>query len=146
MTVHRGRSLIGSWGLLFAAWVIALASALGALFIGEVMGQTPCVLCWYQRAFSFPLAIVLAVACLRPDTDGWVYALPLAIIGWLLAGYHLLLFVGVIPKAIEPCGAGPSCSGADMTIFGGVPIPLLSLVAFTAIILLLAIHRKRAAA
>ena len=42
---------------------ILTASALGALFIGEVMGQTPCVLCWYQRAFSFPLAIVLAVAC-----------------------------------------------------------------------------------
>src|SRR3546814_3057477 len=31
-----------AWRLLFAAWSIALAATLGALFIGEVMGQRPC--------------------------------------------------------------------------------------------------------
>ena len=37
-----------AWVPLFAAWTTALASTLGALFIGEVMGQTPCDLCWHQ--------------------------------------------------------------------------------------------------
>ena len=46
---------------LYLAWLVALASTLGALFIGEVLGQTPCVLCWFQRAFMFPLAIVLGL-------------------------------------------------------------------------------------
>ena len=41
------------------AWVIALAASLAVLFIGEVLGQTPCLLCWFQRAFMFPLAIVV---------------------------------------------------------------------------------------
>lgn len=54
----------GGWGFLFAAWVTSLLSTFGALFIGEVMGQTPCLLCWYQRAFMFPLTVILAVACL----------------------------------------------------------------------------------
>src|SRR3546814_1931213 len=71
-----------AWRLLFAAWSIALAATLGALFIGEVMGQRPCTLCWHQRAFMFPLAVVLAVACFRSDPQAWRYALPLAGIGW----------------------------------------------------------------
>jgi len=130
---------------LFAAWGIALAATLGAIFIGEIMGQTPCLLCWYQRAFMFPLAIVLAVACLRSDSGAWLYALPLAVIGWLVAGYHLLVYVGVFSEAVTPCRAGGvPCSGANMTILGSIPIPLLSIGAFTAIVVLLVIFRKRA--
>jgi len=43
---------------LYLAWLIALTATLGALFIGEVMGRTPCVLCWYQRIAMFPLALI----------------------------------------------------------------------------------------
>lgn len=130
---------------LLAAWLVALSATLGALFIGEVMGQAPCNLCWFQRAFMFPLALLLMVACLSGDFGVWRYALPLAGIGWLVALYHLLLFSGVIPEEIKPCGAGPSCSSADTVIFSWVPIPALSLAAFTAIIGLLDLVRRRSA-
>ena len=96
----------GLWGLLLLAWAIALLSTLGALFIGEVMGQAPCVLCWFQRAFMFPLAVVLAVACYFSDFGVWRYALPLAVSGWLIALWHSFLYAGVIPESIEPCGQG----------------------------------------
>lgn len=132
----------GAWALLFSAWIVAVLASLGALFIGEVMGQAPCVLCWFQRAFMFPLAVVLGVATYLSDPRVWRYALPLAVIGQLLAFYHLLLYVGVLPKSVEPCGAGPSCSDADMTVLG-VPIPLLSLAAFAAIAVLLFLSRRR---
>ena len=46
---------------LWLAWVIALFSSFSVLFIGEVLGQTPCALCWFQRAFMFPLVIVLGL-------------------------------------------------------------------------------------
>jgi disulfide bond formation protein DsbB len=132
------------WPLLFAAWLISFLSSLAALFIGEVMGQAPCVLCWFQRSFMFPLALVLLVAALRSDAKVWRYALPLAASGWLVAGFHTLQYAGVIPKALEPCSeTGPSCSGAAMTILGGIPIPLLALGAFTAIIVLLTLIRRR---
>lgn len=65
----------------------------------------------------FPLAIMLAVAAFRSDSSVWIYAMPLAVGGWLIAGFHTLLNAGIIPEAIEPCGVGPSCSSADMTIF-----------------------------
>ncbi|KAA0695270.1 disulfide bond formation protein B [Halopseudomonas laoshanensis] len=132
------------WGLLLAAWLLAVAATLAALFIGEVMGKTPCVLCWFQRIFMFPLAVMLTIACYRADFTVWLYALPLTVIGWGFALYHSLVFVGVIPEALKPCSAGTSCSGADMLIFGSVPLPLLSLAVFTAIVLLLAMIRRRA--
>jgi disulfide bond formation protein DsbB len=121
------------WALLFIAWVVALVGSLAVLFIGEVMGQAPCVLCWFQRAFLFPLAVVLAIATFRSDYAVWRYALPLAVIGWMVAAYHVLLYAGVLPKGIEPCGQGPSCTDAAMTVFGVVPIPALSLAAFSLI-------------
>jgi disulfide bond formation protein DsbB len=132
------------WGLLLTAWLLALVSSLSAIYIGEVLGQAPCVLCWFQRAFMFPLAVILAVACYYSDLNVWRYALPLAVIGSLFALAHSLLYVGLIPEPIQPCTAtGPSCSGAGMTIFGGLPLPFLSLAIFVAIIILLLEIRRR---
>jgi disulfide bond formation protein DsbB len=137
------RPVEASWSLVFSAWLVALAASLGALFIGEVMGQLPCNLCWYQRAFMFPLVIILAVASFNGDCGGWRYGLPLTAIGALIAGFHSLTYAGLLPTAIQPCGEGPSCSSADMTIFGGLPLPYLSLVAFLGIAALLILARRR---
>ncbi len=134
------------WLYLFAAWVVALIATLGALFIGEVMGQVPCTLCWYQRIFMFPLAIILAVACYHSDLAVLRYALPLAAAGWLFAAYHMLLYARVIPETLTPCSAtGPSCASADMSILGGMPLPLLSVIAFSTIVGTLALTLRRPA-
>ena len=133
------------WLYLFIAWVVAVAASLGALFIGEVVGQAPCSLCWHQRAFMFPLAILLAVASYRGDAGAWLYALPLAAIGMAIAGFHSLLYAGFIPEGIQPCSQGPSCASADMTILGMLPLPYLSLAAFLAIAVALIGSRPKAA-
>ncbi|GAB3554795.1 disulfide oxidoreductase [Noviherbaspirillum agri] len=122
-----------TWPLVFTAWLIAAASMLGALFLGEIMGYAPCVLCWYQRIFMFPLAFVLAVGLFPHDTRVWRYALPLSIVGWSVAVYHLLLIEGVIPEAMTPCRQGVPCSQVEVEWLGFVTIPLLSVAAFTAI-------------
>ncbi len=122
---------------LFLAWVVALVASLAVLFVGEVLGQTPCVLCWFQRAFMFPLAIILGIAFCLSDTRVWRYSMPLAAIGGLIAAYHTLLYFGVFPETIQPCTAnGPSCTDAGMVVLG-LPIPLLALLAFGTIFALL---------
>lgn len=125
---------------LYAAWLFSLSATLGALFIGEVLGQTPCALCWYQRIAMFPLAWILGVACLTNDRRvGW-YALPLALIGAFIALWHSLLYAGIVKEALVPCQrTGPSCTDSAMLTFSGLPIPYLSLVCFTAIIFFLSI-------
>ena len=126
------------------AWFMALVASLAVLFFGEVLGQTPCVLCWFQRAFMFPLAVILGIASYRSDPSVSFYALTLAIIGGLIAAYHSALFAGLITAPITPClQSGPSCTDDNMMIFGGVPLPLLSLGAFATIaLILIAINRR----
>ena len=128
--------------LILAAWALALGSTMAVLFIGEVLGQRPCNLCWFQRAFMFPLAVILTVAAWRSDAEVWRYAVPLAAGGAAIAAYHVALYVGLVPAPIVPCSAtGPSCTDDGMLVLG-IPIPALALAAFAAIgFLLLPLRR-----
>lgn len=108
-------------------------SSLAALFLGEVMGYTPCVLCWYQRIAMFPLVLVLAAGLFPLDLRVVRYALPLALAGWGLALFHLALTAGWIPESIRPCQQGVPCSDTQVAWLGFVTIPLLSVLAFSLI-------------
>ena len=131
------------WLLVFAAWLLAAVATLGALFMSEVMALAPCVLCWYQRICMFPLVLVLALGLFPFDARVVRYALPLAVIGALIALLHLLLMAGIVPEAAVPCRQGIPCKTAQITWLGFITIPLLSAVAFSGIAaLLVAAHFK----
>lgn len=131
------------WPYLLSSWLLALVSTLGALFFSEVMDFVPCVLCWYQRIAMFPLVLMLGIGTYRDDPHCIRYALPLAMVGWLLAVYHCLLYAGLIPTGLQPCGAAGSCAKIDLALAGFITIPLLSFAAFSIIVLLLlAAHRQ----
>jgi len=136
-SADHGVKHAGEWALGFSAWLIASAATLGALFFGEVMELPPCSLCWYQRVFMFPMALILPFALFPFDRNVVRAVLPLAGIGGLLASAHVLLVAGIIPERIAPCQQGVPCSETVIEWFGFVTIPLLSLVAFTAIGVLL---------
>lgn len=130
------------WLWVFLAWLVALFSTLGALFLGEVMGVLPCVLCWYQRIAMFPLVVILALGLLPFDARCVRYALPLAVAGWAIALYHSLLYWGVVPKDLVPCGEGTSCTDVKAELYGFISVPLLSLIAFSLIVIFLSIVKK----
>ena len=139
---HTASSQDRHWTALFLAWLIALASMLGAIFLGEVVGIAPCVLCWYQRIAMFPLVVVLAIGLLPFDYRSVRYALPLALAGWAIALYHCLLYWGIIPKDLVPCGEGASCTDIKADLYGFISVPLLSLTAFSIILVLLLTVKK----
>ena len=74
--------------LIFICWLIAMAALFGSLFFSEVMGLKPCVLCWYQRIFIYPLAVLFLVGLFHLDRSVVRYTLPLAAIGLGFAIYH----------------------------------------------------------
>jgi disulfide bond formation protein DsbB len=137
----RERSPDAAWMLVFACWAIAALSTLGALFFSEIMNLPPCVLCWYQRVFMFPLALILPFGLFPFDARVVRFTLPLAVAGWLVSAFQVLLVAGWIPEGIKPCMQGVPCSEVQIEWLGFVNIPLLSFIAFTTMnALLVAAH------
>jgi len=130
------------WNVLFLGWLIASASTLGSLFFSHVMEFAPCVLCWYQRIFLFPLVLILAAGLFPFDRKVVKFALPLAIAGWLTALYHNLLYAGIIPESIQPCSRGVSCTEEYIELFGLLSIPMLSFLSFSTVAALLIILKR----
>lgn len=132
-----------NWTLIFLCWVIASVSVLGSLFFSAIMSYTPCVLCWYQRIFMFPLVLIFLVGMFPTDKNVVRYALPIVCIGWAIALYHLLLYSGIIPQEIQPCSQGVSCTETYLDLFGFITIPMLSFMSFSVILALLLILKRR---
>lgn len=116
--------------LLYIAWFCALAGTVTSLYFSEVLKFAPCELCWIQRICLYPLTVILLIAMLRRDYKVYLYALPLTIIGGLVAFYHVLLNAGVIAENLAPCRLGVSCTTKYFEFFGFINIPFLSLMAF----------------
>ena len=138
-----GQNKQDGWYLLFGCWLIASVATLGSFLLDKALGIEPCSLCWYQRIFMYPLVPVLLVGLLPLDRRVTRYALPLAILGWMTALYHLLMYAGIIPEALQPCGTGPSCVQDHLALFGFISVPMLSLFSFSVIIALLLLFMKR---
>lgn len=126
-----------AWLFAFGAWLLASMATLGALFFGEIMRLPPCSLCWYQRVFMFPLALILPFGLFPFSRRVLLAALPLPCIGGAIAAFQTLLVAGIVPKRLEPCTQGVACSESVIQWFGFVTIPLLSFVAFVLISLFL---------
>ncbi len=140
---ETGRPSDPDWAILFACWLLVAMATLGSLFFSEVMELPPCSLCWAQRIFMFPLAIILLVGLLPFDPGVVRYALPLAATGGAIALYHLLLQVGLIPESAAPCRRGVSCADAQLEVLGFLSIPMLSLLVFASVTGLLLLLRRR---
>ena len=123
------------------SWFIAFSGMVGSLFFSEVMLLPPCVLCWYQRIALYPLIVIIAVGIVRRDAGFKYYALPLALVGLLIAVYHNLLYYGVIPETISPCAEGVPCNAVQIELAGFITIPLMGLAAFAAITACLLLYR-----
>ncbi|MDH5613142.1 MAG: disulfide bond formation protein B [Gammaproteobacteria bacterium] len=129
--------------LIFTCWLIATTATLGSLFFSEVMGLKPCVLCWYQRIFMYPLVVIFLVGLFPLDRSVFRYAFPIALIGLGFAVYHYLVYSGYIPENLQPCDKDASCAEINLELFGFITIPMLSILSYTAIIVLLLIFRNR---
>jgi disulfide bond formation protein DsbB len=128
--------------LLYIAWIIAVASMAGSLYFGEILGLTPCVLCWYQRIAMYPLVLIIGVGIIKKDKNFYYYALPLSVAGGAIAFYQNLLYYSVIPERLLPCTFGVSCVTRYVQLLGFIDIPLLSLFSFIIITATLLIHKN----
>lgn len=134
---------IPGWNILFLAWLLTISASLASIFFSAVMQLPPCVLCWYQRIFLFPLVFIFTTGLIFCDRSVVRYALPLAGAGWLVALYQNLLIYKIVPESIKPCSQGVSCTEKYFDIFGFLTIPMLSFLAFTIILVLVYTFNRR---
>jgi disulfide bond formation protein DsbB len=120
--------------LLYLAWIISLVAMLGSLYFSEVMHLPPCVLCWYQRIFLYPLVLLIPIGLWRGDKHLPYYVLALSAIGGAISLFHNLLYYRILPESAAPCAAGISCTTKLIEWFGFITIPFLALTAFILII------------
>jgi len=127
-----------SWGKSIAFFIgdnsmklgilVVLFAVLGSLFYSNIAGFTPCVLCWWQRVFIFPILVVLLVGFLKKNNSAFMFVFPLALLGALVALYQSYVYLG--GSSILPCTAeGGECGRVYVLAFGYITIPLMSLTA-----------------
>ncbi|SFS64607.1 disulfide oxidoreductase [Marininema halotolerans] len=128
---------------LYLAWLVALLALCGSLYFSEVAGFVPCKLCWVQRIFMYPLALILGIASYRGDRGIIAYTLPMSVLGGSVSLFHYLEQKVPGFASVAPCTQGVPCSSDYINWLGFITIPLLALVAFVMISILLWFGRER---
>lgn len=125
------------------AFIVALTATLGSLFYSDIAKFTPCILCWFQRIFMYPQAILLGIAAYKRDYGIKVYATALSLVGGAISVLHY--YEQITYNPLIPCasvGYSVSCTERFVMTYGYITIPLMALTAFALIIFLLNLPRK----
>lgn len=125
----------------YLAFGIALIAMLSSLYFSEVLHYPPCVLCWYQRIFMYPIVLILGVGIYFRERFVYRSVLLLSSIGLLISVYHNLLYYKILPESAAPCTLGVSCTTQFIEWFGFVTIPFLSGLAFALIIICMLLYK-----
>lgn len=134
--------MLSKKSILYLAWIISLVSTLVSLYFSEVLRFAPCVLCWWQRIFIYPIVLILPVGILTKDKNIWVYILPLSVLGLLVSIYQNLLYYNILPQIFSSCTIGVSCTARFIQVLGFLDIPQLSFIAFTLITIAMLIYKR----
>lgn len=131
---HKLLEFLNSHVILFA-FIVALVAMSGSLTYSELVGYQPCEFCWFQRILMYPQVLILGLALLRKDRNVWIYSAGLSVIGVLIAAYHYILQLGYVPAICSATGAAVSCAQTPFFEFGYITIPMMSITAFSMILL-----------
>jgi len=124
------------------ALAVASFSVLASLYYSEIVGFVPCTFCWYQRAILFPQVFILAYALWRHSSRAMNYTLTLSVGGFFLGLYQY--YGQMFDASALPCPAGElvsSCATRYFLEFGYITIPMMSLTAFAALVVILMIGK-----
>lgn len=132
-----------SKNILLFGFILTTFGTIASLFYSEVAHLVPCSLCWYQRLFLFPQAILFGIAYIRKDRNILDYSIVLTSIGLLIGAYHILVQLGFSLPVPCSVNALTSCATKNFTYYGFVTIPVMSFTAFASLLLLLIIAKVK---
>jgi Disulfide bond formation protein DsbB len=124
------------------ATAVALGCMLGSLYMSEIANFKPCRLCWVQRGFMYPAAVLLLVGLLA--NRRWLFgriALVLAALGLPVSIFHR------VEEAVggfgNVCEIDNPCSLKWIEEYGFVTIPTMAGIGFASIIVFVLLSADR---
>ncbi len=131
LVMPRLRPLVAEFGLVIAA-LVAIGATSGSLYFSEVANFTPCEMCWVQRIFMYPLALILPIAAVRRHRDVIPYAMVIAGVGLGFSIYHTQLQLR--PDQSTSCDLANPCSAKWVDALGFATIPMMAGLSFVLIL------------
>lgn len=131
---QKKKNKLSKYSLLFKEnaltflFIVASVATMGSLFLSEVAQFVPCKLCWWQRIFMYPTALISLIALIRNDKKIAIYILPLSLIGGAISIYHYVM--QLFPNLLECSEEVAKCSTIQFAEYGYITIPLMALTAF----------------
>jgi len=123
-------------------FLISFAALAGSLIYSNIVGFPPCELCWIQRIFIYPQPLLALVSFWRKEKLVVFYALPLSILGGLVALFQSLTDWG-IGGSLLPCTAtGGACARVYVMEYGYITIPVMALTTFIYLLVVSWIYKK----
>ncbi|OGG79198.1 hypothetical protein A3A39_04955 [Candidatus Kaiserbacteria bacterium RIFCSPLOWO2_01_FULL_54_13] len=130
-------SFLRKWGL-WLGFIFSLGGVILSLYY-DSLGFPACALCWWQRAFLYPQAVLFALALWKKDAKVADYSIALSAFGAVVALYQHYLQMGGGP--LIPCPATVTeaidCSVRFFFEFGYITFPLMSATLFAFLIVLM---------
>jgi disulfide bond formation protein DsbB len=130
------------YGLL-AIFILSTLAVAGTLIMQYAGNLQPCLFCWYQRVFMYPIPVISLIAILKVKniSDVADYIMALSVFGFAIALYQHLL--QVLPSgALIPCDATDDCAIRSVFEFHFVTIPWMAVTVFAAIFLIAFLGRR----
>ncbi len=112
-------------------FIISLLGIGVSLTYSNIIGFPPCNLCWIQRIFLYPVALLSGLSLLRKENIIF-YIRALVLIGGLVGIYQVLLGLPFL-ASLPACSSNGSCSAQYVFEYGYITIPVMSLTSFAAI-------------
>ncbi len=128
--------------VLWLVFLTSLVAMLGSLTYSNIIGFSPCELCWIQRIFIYPQVIISFMAILKKNKDIVNYLLPLSVLGSLVALYHSLTHFGLGDGLVGCTSALGDCGKLYVFEYGYITIPLMSFTIFAYLIGVSVIYNK----
>ncbi len=125
--------------LLFTASTIAL---IGSLSYSEIIGFPPCELCWIQRIFMYPQALLSFIAFIKKDKGIIPYLLGLSVFGLAVSFFHSLIHWGWNSSLLKCSSVGAPCAKVYVLEHGYITIPFMSFTIFAYLITLIVIYYR----
>ncbi len=123
----------------YIGFIIAFGSVALSLFYSNIIGFPACELCWIQRIFLYPQAILFGMELYKRDQTMVDFSIALAFFGTIVSLFHLYIENG--GSSSLACATGNattiSCATRYVYEFGYVTIPTMALTASVFLILLM---------